>query len=64
MSLQPGETQIVGLDIKILLPPGTWELLKERSSLACNGVLVLGGVIDEDWRREIMVILHNISAKE
>lgn len=62
--LQPGDTQIVGLGIKIALPPGHWGLLKERSSMACCGVFVLGGVIDEDYRGEVMVILHNISREE
>lgn len=58
--LRPGETQMVGLGFKMALPPGTWGLLKERSSMGCQGVFVLGGVIDADYRGEVRVLLHNI----
>lgn len=58
--LRPGETQVIGLGFKIALPPGTWGLLKERSSMGCRGVFVLGGVIDADYRGELMALLHNV----
>lgn len=59
--LNTGETQVVDLKMKISLPEGTWELLKERSSMGVRGVFILGQVIESDYQGEILVVLHNTS---
>jgi dUTP pyrophosphatase len=38
--------------------------IEGRSGLALQGILVLGGVIDSDYRKEIKVILTNVSRYE
>lgn len=39
--LRPHDNQIIDFYIKIGLLPGTWGLLKERSTMGCRGVFVL-----------------------
>ena len=42
------------------LPPNTYLRIAPRSKLANkSGIGVMGGVVDADYRGEIMVILHN-----
>lgn len=43
------------------IPPGHWTLLKERSSLAQRGIILLGGVIDEDYVLEVKFLFHNLT---
>jgi dUTP pyrophosphatase len=48
--------------IKVTLPPNTYGRVASRSGLSFkNGIEVGAGVIDEDYRNELMVILHNHS---
>lgn len=44
--------------ISIELPEGWGCFLKERSSLGLMGIAIRGGVIDGDYRGEIMVIME------
>ena len=48
----------INLALKIELPPGTFGSLRCRSSLAAKGVSVEGGVIDDDYRGELKVLLR------
>lgn len=46
--------------IKVVLPSNTYGRIASRSGLSFkNGLEVGAGVIDEDYRNELMVILHN-----
>jgi dUTP pyrophosphatase len=46
--------------ISITLPPGTYGRVAPRSGIAYRfGIDVLAGVIDADYREEILVILYN-----
>lgn len=48
--------------LKVFLPPNTYGRIASRSGLSYkNGIEVGAGVIDEDYRNELMVILHNHS---
>ena len=48
----------IPLGIRIQLPPNTFGSIRCRSSLAVKGISVEGGVIDEDYRGEIAVLLR------
>lgn len=51
--------------VKVILPPNTYGRIASRSGLSFkNGIEVGAGVIDEDYRNELMVILHNHSDKD
>jgi dUTP pyrophosphatase len=56
----PGGKHRFKTGIKALFPPGFVMEIKNRSGLSFNdSVLVSGGIIDPDYRGEIMVALHN-----
>jgi len=65
-TISPGETKVVKLGFSIEIEKG-WEVqVRSRSGLAAkNSVFVLNspGTIDEDYRGENMVILHNAGLK-
>lgn len=64
-SIKPGERVLVKTGIEVAIPEGHWGNIKDRSGNAFNhGVHVLGGVIDENYRGEIGVILVNLSKKD
>jgi dUTP pyrophosphatase len=59
-TIPPGEWKAIKTGIAIGLPPGTYGRVAPRSGLAYkHGIDVLAGVIDEDYRGEVMVILVN-----
>ena len=62
VSLEPGESKLVGTGISIELPPNTEAQVRPRSGLALkNGITVLNtpGTIDHGYRGEVGVILIN-----
>ncbi|MCI5938169.1 MAG: dUTP diphosphatase [Eubacterium sp.] len=66
VSIQPGETAFIHTGIAMEIPEGLVGLVYARSGLACKKGLAPAnkvGVIDSDYRGEIMVALHNHSAE-
>ncbi len=60
--LSAGERKAIGTGIALAIPIGHYGRIAPRSGLAFkNGLDVLAGVIDEDYRGEIKVILLNTS---
>ncbi len=62
--IQPNQTQFIRTGIALELPQGTVGLIYARSGLACKSGLAPAnkvGVIDSDYRGEIIVALHNHS---
>jgi dUTP pyrophosphatase len=46
------------------IPDGFYGQIKSRSSMSVKGIEVRGGVIDSDYRGEIIVLLTNLSNKD
>lgn len=66
-SLAPGETALIKTGLAMEIPEGYAGLIYARSGLATKKGLAPAnkvGVIDADYRGEIMVALHNHSLKE
>lgn len=62
--IKPNERIAVRTGVQVAIPKGCWGEIKTRSGHAFNnGIHVLGGVIDENYRGEIGVILVNLSKK-
>lgn len=62
LTIQPGETAFVPTGIALEVPKNCAGLVYARSGLACKRGLAPAnkvGVIDSDYRGEIMVALHN-----
>ncbi len=62
VTVAPGETAMIPIGIAVELPVGTVGLIYARSGLACKRGLAPAnkvGVIDSDYRGELMVALHN-----
>ena len=62
ITIAPGETHLVSTGIAMAIPTGYVGLIFARSGLACKRDLAPAnkvGVIDSDYRGEIMVALHN-----
>ena len=65
--LMPGETKLIHTGIALEIPEGYVGLIFARSGLATKRGLAPAnkvGVIDSDYRGEIMVALHNHSSLE
>ena len=63
----PGETKFVRTGLAMEIPEGYAGLIYARSGLACKRGLAPAnkvGVVDSDYRGEVMVALHNHSAQE
>ena len=66
VSLAPGETALIPTGLSMALPQGTVGLIYARSGLALKEGLAPAnkvGVVDSDYRGEVMVALHNHSDK-
>ena len=62
VTIQPGESLLVHTGISLAIPEGLVGLIFGRSGMACKRGLAPAnkvGVIDSDYRGEIMVCLHN-----
>jgi len=60
-TIEPLQRMLVPLDISIELPKGTFGHILPRSGLALkNGINVGAGVIDEDYRGNVGVLLFNL----
>ena len=64
VSIQPGETQLIKTGLAMEIPAGYAGLIYARSGLASKKGLAPAnkvGVIDADYRGEVIVALHNHS---
>ena len=62
VEIVPGETALIRTGIAIAVPQGYVGLVYARSGLACKRGLAPAnkvGVVDADYRGEVMVYLHN-----
>lgn len=67
VTIKPGETYLVPTGLAMALPEGYAGLIYARSGLASKKGLAPAnkvGVVDSDYRGEVMVALHNHSMKE
>ena len=54
----------VKTDIQIALPDGCYGRIAPRSGLACDNLGIGGGVIDRDYRGNIIVVLFNFNSRD
>jgi dUTP pyrophosphatase len=67
VTIHAGKTEFIHTGIAVAIPRGLVGLIYARSGLACRQGLAPAnkvGVIDSDYRGEIIVALHNHSAED
>ena len=65
VTIEPGETKMIGTGLAFAIPEGLVGLIFARSSLGTKKGLAPAnkvGVIDSDYRGEVRVVLHNHSS--
>lgn len=62
--IRPNQRELIPTGIAMAIPQGNVGLIWDRSGMAANyGIKSMGGVIDSNYRGEIKVILHNLTAQ-
>lgn len=56
--------KIINTGVSANIPEGYVGIIKDRSSMAANGFITGGGVIDSGYSGEIKVILYNMNYNE
>ena len=59
IQLELGRVTLVPLNLRIAVPVGNYMQLASRSGLASQGLMVVGGVIDSDFRGEVQGLILN-----
>jgi deoxyuridine 5'-triphosphate nucleotidohydrolase len=62
-TLAPGTQQLLNLELSLAIPEGSYGQLHIRSSLAKQGLTVLAGVIDADYRGLVGIIIQNLGTE-
>ena len=61
-TIPPGSRRVLPTGIKVAVPEGWALILKDKSGLAVNnGVHIMAGVIDSEYRGELGVVIVNLS---
>ena len=60
VNIEVGSIKKINTGICISLPENSNGSIREKSSLAAKGLLTLGGVIDNDYTGEIIVIINSL----
>ena len=60
VNIEVASIKKVNTGIRISLPENSYGSIRDKSSLASKGLLTLDGVIDNDYKREIIVITTSL----
>ena len=58
--IEVGSIKKINTGICVSLPENSYESIRDKSSLAAKGLLTLGGVIDSDYKGEIIIIMTSL----
>jgi len=61
--IQPHTTIKIGTGLSFQPPSGYMLQILQRSGLASKGIFPMGGIIDEDYRGEVLIALYNSTDK-
>jgi dUTP pyrophosphatase len=62
-SIPPLSIQKIPIGLSVEIPCGYYGKIFDRSSIAIKQIITLGGIIDSDYRGELIVILFNLSSE-
>ena len=58
--IEVGSIKKINIGICVSLPENSYGSIRDKSSLAAKGLLTLGGVIDNDYTGEIIIIMTSL----
>ena len=58
--IEVGSIKKINTGIRVSLPENTYGSIRDKSSLGAKGLLTLGGVIDNDYAGEIIIIMTSL----
>ena len=58
INLTHGQTRVVDLGVRVILPSGYGLEFRERSGLATRGILVGAGIIDQDYHGNLKAVIR------
>ena len=56
-------TTLIGTGLAMAVPKGFYLRIADRSSLSTQGLTIKGGVVDNDYRGEVIVAMHNSTSQ-
>ena len=62
-SIPPRTLRSIPTGLSVQIPSGHYGKIFDRSSLAIQQIITLGGIIDSDYRGELIVMLYNLSSE-
>ena len=60
VNIELGSINKINTGIRVSLPENYYRSIRDKSSLAAKGVLTSGGVIDNDYTGEIIIIMNSL----
>ena len=60
VNIDTNSVKKINTGISMSLPENSYRSIRDKSSLAAKGILTLGGVIDNDYMGEIIVIMTSL----
>ncbi len=65
LELKPQERKLVATGIAVAIPQGYWGSIRDRSGLAAqHGLHTLAGVLDSNYRGEILIVMINLGQEK
>jgi dUTP pyrophosphatase len=61
--LEPQKATAIPLGFRLIPPRNAYGQLVDKSSMALKGLIVVGGVIDPDYRGEVAAIIFNLTSE-
>ena len=58
--IEVGSIKEINIGICVSLPENSYGSIRDKSSLAAKGLLTLGGVIDNDYTGEIIIVMTSL----
>ena len=60
INIEVGSIKKINTGIRVSLPENSYGSIRDKPALAAKGLLTLGGVIDNDYTGEIIVIMTSL----
>ena len=63
-TIPPGQSAVIGHNLRVQLPPNTWGMIAGRSSNVDRGLHAILGILDNGYRGPVTISVFNFSGEE